>query len=241
MRKKTPQLLITFILLILGATSSNSADNIVSKYQKHEDIRLAVKGFLDQNLHEIKGVKLETQIKPIDSRLRLSQCGKPLTTFSRSQVNQSAKFSVGVMCKDKKPWSLYVAVEVKKIATLYTAATPISRGEPITADNITKTQYDINRLRRGFYQNKSELIGMIAKRSMRSGTVISAKHLLPPTIIKKGDPISIVAKTGSIAIRMTGKAMSNGAKGQRIRVRNNSSKRIIDAIVKDSATVQVTL
>ena len=59
--------------------------------------------------------------------------------------------------------------------------------------------------------------------------------------LKKGDVVDIVAESQGLQIRMTGKAINNGAKGQRINVKNLSSNRIIQAIVKNSGLVQIAL
>ncbi len=231
---------ILFILLtnmIIGAVNAGS----LPQFHSHKDILNTVETFLAANLQRSRDIETKTRISPLDARLTLARCEVPLSAFSSTDINQNARFSVGVKCGGQKPWSLYVTVKVEKIATLYIASTPISRGDVILEDNIQLVKRDINKLRHGFFVNKRELIGMVAKRSIRAGTIFSQRHLSPPLIIKKGDSVDIIAKTPAILIRMSGKAMSDGAKGQRIKVKNSSSKKIIDAIVMEAGLVSVRI
>ena len=50
------------------------------------------------------------------------------------------------------------------------------------------------------------------------------------------EPIPV---TGAVAVRMAGIALSDGARGERVRVKNLSSKRILDGIVSSENTVLV--
>ncbi len=52
--------------------------------------------------------------------------------------------------------------------------------------------------------------------------------------------MQIVASQGSLQVRMKGKALDNGARGDRIRVRNLSSGRQISGEMIASGVIQVT-
>lgn len=233
--KITNTLLIAFMMI--GTANANSSP----KYHSHDDITKTVEIFLKENLQRSNGIEINTKIRPLDNRLTLTKCEQPLSAFTSSNINQNPRFSVGIKCSGQKPWSLYVAVNVEKIASLYVTSSPLSRGDVITRSKIQLVKRDINKLRRGYYRNKNELLGMVAKRSLRAGIIISSHHLTLPMIIKKGDSVDIIAKTSAILIRMQGKAMADGAKGQRIRVKNNSSKKIISAVVITTGVVKVRI
>lgn len=221
--------------------SSGSLLAEIQQFHSHSNIIETVNNYVMKNLQKSKDIEFSIQISPIDTRLKLTACELPLNAFSASNLNLSTKFSVGVKCNGIKPWSLYASVRVKKYSKLYSTAVPISRGEPITEKDIILVRRDISNLRQGFFNNKARLIGMLAKRNLRVGTIISAKHLVPPVLVKKGDNVDIVVLSNTISIRMSGEAMSNGAKGQKIRVKNNSSKKIVNAIVTTANTVKIEL
>ena len=62
-----------------------------------------------------------------------------------------------------------------------------------------------------------------------------------PLAVKRGQRVDLVALAGGLEVRMTGEAMSDGTPGQRIKVRNLRSKRVVDGIVKSSTTIQVAM
>ncbi len=230
---------LTILLCALLAAPLSAKD--LPGHHSHNDIQNTVAQFLKANLQRSDNIEIKTKVSRLDPRFKLAKCEVPLTAFSASDVNAQPRFSVGIRCNSNKPWSLYLTVNVEKLASLYITASPLSRGEILNENNIQRVKRDINKLRRGFFSNKKELIGMITKRSIRTGTIISSHHLKPPLMIKKGDNVDIIANTRSITIRMTGKAVSNGIKGQRIRVKNNSSRKIIDAIVITPGLVKVRI
>ncbi|WP_121363151.1 flagellar basal body P-ring formation chaperone FlgA, partial [Pseudomonas aeruginosa] len=56
-----------------------------------------------------------------------------------------------------------------------------------------------------------------------------------------GDQVVILARTATINVKMPGEALSDGAPGQQIRVRNLRSQRIIKARVIEPGTVEVNM
>ena len=58
-------------------------------------------------------------------------------------------------------------------------------------------------------------------------------------LVRRGARVEILARHGSLQVRMAGKALQNGSRGQRIRVRNLSSGREISGEVIASGVIQV--
>ncbi len=75
------------------------------------------------------------------------------------------------------------------------------------------------------------VIGLAAKRPLRSGSVASARDVSAPQVIKTGDMIAVTYTDGGISLTLTGKALAAAAQGDLLSVQNMSSKKIIQAIV----------
>jgi flagella basal body P-ring formation protein FlgA len=75
------------------------------------------------------------------------------------------------------------------------------------------------------------VIGLAAKRPLRSGAVASARDVSAPQVIKAGDMIAVTYTDGGISLTLTGKALAPAATGDLLSVQNMSSKKIIQAIV----------
>jgi len=75
------------------------------------------------------------------------------------------------------------------------------------------------------------VIGLAAKRPLRSGAVASARDVSAPQVIKTGDMIAVTYTDGGISLTLTCKALAPAATGDLLSVQNMSSKKIIQAIV----------
>jgi flagella basal body P-ring formation protein FlgA len=53
--------------------------------------------------------------------------------------------------------------------------------------------------------------------------------------------VTLVVDNGGMEIRMAGKALSDGALDQRIRVENVSSRRVVEGIVRSAEIVEIRL
>jgi len=62
-----------------------------------------------------------------------------------------------------------------------------------------------------------------------------------PRLIKAGQEVILLATTPQLEVRMKGKALSDGSRGDIIQVRNVRSKRVIEGVVTDIGTVRVNM
>lgn len=216
--------------MALAATPSQSHESILEAARQH---------VLDQS--DRYPSPPEVQTDRLDSRLRLAACDIPLETFSPPNNRQTARVTVGVRCTGTKNWTLYVPVTVIIMADVVTAAKELRRGRILTAQDLVIEQRDIARLHRGYLANLKEAIGKQVKYNIRRGQVITPAKVASPKAVKRNSRVTIVAQNPAIQVRMKGTALESGAVGDRIRVRNNSSKRELEAEVLAQGIVQVTL
>ncbi len=231
--------LARFCLSSLLAAGSAVAATAVSN-QSHESILAAARQHvLDQADNYPSPPEVHTG--RLDGRLRLAACDIPLETFSTPNNGQASKVTVGVRCNGEKSWTLYVPVTVIVMADVVTAAKELRRGQILTPQDLTIEQKDIARQHQGYLANLKEAIGKQVKYNIRRGQVITPAKVAAPKAVKRNSQVTIVAQNPAIQVRMKGTALENGAVGDRIRVRNNSSKRELEAKVLSQGIVQVSL
>jgi flagella basal body P-ring formation protein FlgA len=223
-------------LLAAGSTTVAAAE----PSQSHETILEAARQHVLDQGDRYPSLP-EVQTGKLDSRLRLAACDLPLETFSPPSNRQTGKITVGVRCTGAKTWTLYVPVTVIVMSDVVTAAKELRRGQILTAQDLTIEQHDIARLHRGYLANLKEAVGKRVKYNIRRGQVITPAKVATPKAVKRNSRVTIVAQNPAIQVRMKGTALESGAVGDRIRVRNNSSKRELEAMVLDRGVVQVTL
>lgn len=226
-----------FILMLLFITTKSFAideesdlSSQLNVFLKHEQSKIADKGF-----------RSDFDIGNIDPRFNEKPCSLPLKfSLNRSPMKQS-NLTVLAECTDETPWKLYITSKFNVYGNVVYAATTIPRAHTIQLSDLEIKEEAINAHYYASFNTTESIKGMIAKRSIRQGSVIQANLLQAPKLVKRGDDVVIVASSESIMIRMRGTAMQDGELGQQINVRNNQSARIVRARVSEAGLVNVTL
>ena len=175
----------------------------------------------------------------LDRRLQLPQCTQSLEAFQQGRAGFTSRTVVGVRCNGSSPWKIYVPVEVIVIESVLIARHPLSTGHIFTAGDFAVEDRDVSRLVGGYVTDGAKLVGKRLKHSLLAGRVITPSMLTASILIRRGQSVTIVAHNDGVSIRMMGKALTDGAENQRIRVENAKSKRVIEGIVRSPEQVEV--
>lgn len=218
----------------LVATTATAAQT-----QSHDSIRQAAEQHvLDQ--FDQKGQQVNATAKRLDSRLRLAACDEDLETFSPYSRKNISRITVGVRCNAANGWTLYVPVTLSLIKEVVIANRELPSDTILTPADITIEKRDVAKLHRGYLERPQQAVGKIVKRRIRQGAILTPGQLNIQHAVKKGTQVVIVARIGTLVVRMNGKALTNGAIGERIKVKNSSSNRQIEATVIDTGVVKAT-
>lgn len=177
----------------------------------------------------------------LDSRLRLQKCNSTLNVFSNNTTAWMGKKTVGVKCDSPAAWTVYVPVQIKIFKPVYVAVRSLEANTIIAQQDLKLQQWDVGSLRQGYVKDSKQIIGQQLKYSLAMGTVIKSTHLRPQKVMLRGEFITLVAVAGTMEVRMNGTALSDATLGQRIKVKNTSSKRIVEGIVDAPGIVKVQL
>ncbi len=183
----------------------------------------------------------EVTVGRLDNRLRLAKCDQPLKSFNAQGRHTMGKITVGVRCDGTHPWSLFVPVNVKVMTKVIVARNSLPRGAIIGPSDITMKHRDLSRLHRGYLENKQLVLGKKLRQRMRKNQVVTPSQLETPNAIKRNNKVTIVASNKTLQIRMAGKALQSGGLGDLIRVRNESSKKELDARIIAPGIVEVAM
>lgn len=115
------------------------------------------------------------------------------------------------------------------------AARNIRAGTVISASDII-TPTDRIALRRAV-----DIIGKEASRAFYQGQAIDETKLRSATMIKRNAIVQMEFARGAMTISAEGRALDNGALGDRIRVMNLGSKRIVTVVVTGTDVVRAKI
>jgi flagella basal body P-ring formation protein FlgA len=180
------------------------------------------------------------EVGSLDSRLKLSACDQPLEAYDSPNGLNGGRGVVGVRCDGSKPWKIYVPVHVALMDSVVVSRRPVVRGQALRAEALMLNEVDISGLHKAYFTRIEDAVGLRSKRSISSGDTLHAGLLERARLIKRGGQVEIVANTAGLQVRMTGQALSDGSRGDRIKVRNLNSGRIVSGTVVGSGLIQVT-
>lgn len=210
-------------------------------FQSHKSIYQAAKSFLRAHVDSKHSQRIEIKTGKLDLRLKLKKCSKSLKAFSPKGSREIGKTTVGVKCIGSNPWSLHVPVTISIYKKVLVAARTLQRGDILSDADIKLEVHDIGSLSYGYFEDKRIGAGMKIKRRALAGAVLTPSMLKKPQVVTRGQKIAIMAQSGRMKVRMMGKALANGAIGDRIQVMNIKSRQKLEGVVTSSAEVQVDI
>lgn len=205
-----------------------------------ENIREAAVQHVLERIQNDHYISLEASAGELDARLNLPKCGAPLETFSNT-APAPGRATVGVRCTGSRPWTLYVPVSIDAMVLAIAVNKALARGTVLREADLEETVLSTARLPAGAPGNKKELVGMELSRTVRAGAVVTLNMVKPALVIKRGQKVIILARTGGLEVRMSGVALENGAAGDRVNIRNSGSGRTVEAVIIGAGTVQVRM
>lgn len=218
---------IAILCLTLVAFSHVSAMDVHSV----KALQKSVEAYLQEAYRDVDAVKLDITIGNLDPRLQLKQCEQPLVMTLNDPKQNGGNLTVYTRCEDASPWSVYVSAQVSLFRAVWVASHNLARGKIITEADLTQEIMNISSLRQGQINHRESILGQEVQRPIAKGDPFRRAALDSPMVVKRGEIVMIELQAGAISVSSMGTAMSHGRIGDRIKVRNGQSDRVINAEV----------
>ncbi len=183
------------------------------------------------------GSRVETHAARLDSRLQIGDCSQPLSARLPDHGRARPRTSVLVRCMAADGWSVRVPVQLEIYRKVLVASRPLIRGDGIIATDVHAEERDITRLGYGYIENLDQVASRALSHALQTGSVLTPSALGGRRMVRAGDHVQLLAEMDGIEVRAQGVALGSGDSGARLRVRNGSSGRVVDALVKGPGKV----
>lgn len=209
-----------------------------SEWQTNDEIAKVA-----ENYALLRFGKGDARVTPVaghlDPRLRLPRCSLPLKPFIRPGTQVTSRTVIGVRCSGSRPWKVYVPVNVVVTQPVLVAKRTLPSGHVVTADDVTLEPHDVSRLNGGYLSSIEELAGQRLKHQVIGGRIVTPAMLKADLIVRRGQTVTLVVRNDQMNISMAGKALTDGALNQRIRVENVNSQRVVEGLVRSPEYVEI--
>lgn len=120
------------------------------------------------------------------------------------------------------------AVQITSVPVLVRT---MRRGTVISDRDVEMREVSVRRTDSATLLDTADVIGMAAKRTLRSGKPLAADDLQQPVLVRKNAEITVSYQAPGLTLTMRARALQSGAMGDVVNIRNLQSNRTIRATV----------
>ncbi|ORU94556.1 MAG: flagellar biosynthesis protein FlgA [Cycloclasticus sp. symbiont of Bathymodiolus heckerae] len=227
----------TLIFLLLSTSSAFATNNA---FMNHQELKNEARVYLTNKLSN-EDAEYSIKVNSIDQRLKLQKCTADVEIELTQPYVKAGRNTLSVRCLSDVPWRIFMTAHVKLFAHALVSLHPLNKGHLIQEHDVTLKKVELNGLRSAYLTDSKQALNKVIKRRLKRGDIISVNNLSKPILIKKGDAITILAKNNGFKISMKGIALMSGSKGDKIKVKNIKTKKIVHGIIFDAQTIQVKI
>jgi flagellar basal body P-ring formation protein FlgA len=228
----------SLLIFIMFFSSSISIAKVGEpQFEDHNLLREEIESFALSafELEKDPSETLKVQVGSIDPRSKLRSC-PVLVHFEFLHELSRASNTIQATCPQADNWSIYIPVRVNRFKEVVVASQPIYRGQRLSSHMIVKKLVDVSQIRGQTFESIQAILGATAKRTIAAGQTIAESSFC---IVCQGDQVNIIAGSGNFSVEMTGEAINDGQFGDRIKVRNISSNKIVEGRIEQAGVIRI--
>lgn len=221
-------------LLTIAAALAGLATGALAKTTSANESLLAISAAAEDAVRQYytaPGSRVVVSAGTLNPRLALPACQRPLLATVPKRASAAPRMSVSVQCPASGGWLVRVPLSLQLFRTVLVTNRPLQRGDGMLVTDLHGEQRDVTQLPYGVIDNLTQTSGRALARSLGAGRVLTPNDLTGRRMVLAGDRVRVVAQLDGIQVSTGGIALGGGDGGARLRVRNQSSGRIIDAMI----------
>ena len=199
-----------------------------------EELEKALQSFLStQERHlDIKKIVMEKPVKiPTDS------FGVEVVGLQTTQPGHIGVDYRSIAGSDEMRFQMKAVADEWRLMPV--ASKPLKRGGVVTSSDVQLTRINGIAVARDTVEELGDIVGKTLVRDVGQGEMFQAKSLFVPPVVTAGSRVSMLYRHGRLEASAAGIALESGAAQQDIKVRNDSSQKIVTARVVEKGLVEV--
>jgi flagella basal body P-ring formation protein FlgA len=199
-----------------------------------DELEKALLSFLEKSDRQIELKRLV-----VDKPIRIATDSNGIEVVGL-HATHSGHFGVDYRALSKSDESRFqLRAFAEEWRTVPVASRPLKRGDVVSAGDIELSRVSKARVTRDAIENLGDLVGYQLTRNVGQGEMLSAAMVMIPPVIKAGSRVTLLFKQGRLEVTASGVALESGIRGAEIKVRNDSSKKIVSGKVVEDGLVAV--
>jgi flagella basal body P-ring formation protein FlgA len=232
-----PFFIVLAVLLSLFASRTQAAENgqSLSQAQVEEALRRYV---LERSTWREEQVEVE--LRSFSPRaLPEGPVTIAILKPSRGITPGPHRFLIGLQVNDREEARMWVDSEVRVFAEVVVSSQPLAHFEPLSPEKVRLERRNLGELPPQPLTSLEPLDGKQMTRPVEVNQVLTEVMVELPRVIRRGSVVTLVYESAGLHVETSGRAVEPGRVGERIRVENPSSGKVLEGRVLDDRTVQV--
>lgn len=171
-----------------------------------------------------------------DGKLVRFQVGRTLTSF---RPVGTVIFPVEVYDRAEKIDAFSVKANVSIDQNIAVAKRNIAKGEKIGEADFEMMKQDVALMPKKFFIESKSLLGKEARMGIAPGRAILSWMVREEPVVRKSGLITLLSRWGSVRVQASGLALEDGSIGDKIRVQNKTSTKVLRGKVVGPSLVEV--
>ena len=148
------------------------------------------------------------------------------------------RLQLAVHCRDARPWTVHVAVDIEVSAPYLASARPLSAGQVLSEADVVLRTGDISRLPADVLSDAAQAIGNTLTVSLGSDRPLRASFLRITPVVQQGQTVRVIVQGRGFSVSDEGRALGNAGNGQTVQVRL-SSGRVVSGVARADGLVEL--
>ncbi len=238
---------LTFLcgqLLISNAVAAKSSQERQNRQDQDTSrkVEKQIQEAIGEKLFNNKNQKVRLQFNSRDKLYQIEQNSYD-KVIDEVKIDQSKhSFKAYIKLVDKAFKQEFKRSLSGKFIIYQTALAPtrdIKKGETISEDDLSYLSVYNNQISNSTVLDKKDAEGKEAKLNLGAGRILQTTQLKETPLVRSGKAVTIQYTDQNISLKASGVALGDGARGEKIRVRNTSSNKIVHGKVTGEGVVSV--
>jgi len=238
LRHAAAALLFLLISSLFPAADGSCAES--RRIFKDGEIRGIVRDHIHKNMPwSADAVRISFPVRTGDVEVKGEQITWAVQGRKEEPFIGDAPFIIRFYDRDILARELQVRATIEVLMDVVVSSRPISRNAEIVSDDVRVVRKSFTRAPRDLFSDPGEVVGKTLGKPVGANTEITkgmARNLL---LVRRGRLVKIILESGQLSMSTIGLSEEDGGRGDTVRVKNISSKKIVYARVLDPSIVKV--
>lgn len=221
------------VLALFGALFAGNQSHYTAR-----EIRQQIDQYVRQQYRD-SGDRVKISFLQEITDITLGQPADRMAVFCNGIPRGNTVFTVRFFRDEKALRALYLSARVSVFGQVVVTDGVIRRGEPLDAARLKTEEKEITRLPAAPFRTVAQVAGLVAKRNLAAGQIVSEKDVRPPFLVRKGEHLNVAYQKGAVKISLEALALQDGGKNDLIWVKNPLNRRRlrVKVVAKDDAVL----